>query len=448
MYTLDSRSHPGYDLVPEHHSQPNNRNSPSIMIRIENRAQLIYLLTEAAEIEHNVLCCYLFAQFSMKNDASEGLSTQQLEKVRSWRRTLSDISVQEMLHLASACNLLTAIGGAPQLRRPNLPTSPRAYPEAFELRLVPFGLEALEQFVFLERPENLESDGHVEPTYRDASLAVSSLRDVFSREREYGTLGELYRGIEDGLDYLAQKLGEERLFIGEPSAQTADSFFHLPGLSPVHDLESAHAAVQVIIEQGEGASPEAEDSHYRRFDKMRQEYRELLTEDPGFQPGRPVLANPYALLPSDVASGSNVNLLDDPLSVDVCSLFDGCYETMVQMLGRLFVHAEESQEELHTLADIAVGLMADVLGPLGSVLTLLPAGPSHSGLNAGPSFRLSRGASIPTNKEAARFVFYERIKELAAYCRFLQPPPERTAVLTDVRKALDAIASRLERVGE
>lgn len=413
------------------------------MIRIENRAQLIYLLTEAAEIEHNVLCCYLFAQFSMKNDTSEGLSSRQLEKVKGWRRTLADISVQEMLHLASACNLLTAVGGAPQLRRPNLPTSPRAYPKVFELRLVPFGLEALDQFVFLERPEDLDSASRANPTYRDASLAVSSLRDAFSREREYETLGELYRGIEDGLDYLSQKLGEDRLFIGKVGAQTADSFFHLPGLAPVHDLKSARFALNVIIEQGEGASPEAEDSHYRRFAKMRDEYKELLSEDAMFEAGRPVVVNPYALLPSDAAAGSGVNLLDNPLSVDMSSLFDGCYETMVQMLGRLFVHAEESEAELDTLADIAVGLMADVIEPLGSALTRLPAGPSYPGLNAGPSFRLSRGASIPTNKDAARLVFSERMAELAAYCRFLQPPAETATVVNDVRTALDNVAKRL-----
>ena len=35
-------------------------------VSIENRAQLIYLLTEAAELEHNVLCSYLFALFTMK----------------------------------------------------------------------------------------------------------------------------------------------------------------------------------------------------------------------------------------------------------------------------------------------------------------------------------------------------------------------------------------------
>ena len=412
-------------------------------IRIENRSQLIYLLTEAAEIEHNVLCCYLFAQFSMKNDSSEGLSAPQLAKVNEWHRTLSDIAIQEMLHLAAACNLLTAVGGAPQLRRPNLPTSPRAYPDAFELRLVPFGLEAVEQFVFLERPEELASESAGSSSYRDSSLAVSSLSDIFSRERQYGTLGELYRGIEDGLGYLSQKLGEDGLFIGDPKAQTAQSFFKLPGLEPVHDLESAQAALTVIIEQGEGASPDSEDSHYRRFDRMRQEYKALLAEDPAFEPGRPVVTNPYALMPADVSANSGVNLLDDQASVDACSLFDACYETMVQILGRLFVHAEESESELKRLSEVGIELMIDVIEPLGRVITLLPAGPSFPGFNAGPSFRLSRGASIPTNKDAARFVFIERMRELTAYSRFLQPPAETAAVFEDVQKALERITDRL-----
>jgi Ferritin-like len=412
-------------------------------VRIENRAQLIYLLTEAAEIEHNVLCAYLFAQFTMKNDPSEGLTPKQLASVHRWRGAIRQIVVQEMLHLASACNLLTAVGGAPQLRRPNLPTSPRAYPKAFELRLVPFGPAALDQFVFLERPEYAESSGHPGASYREASLAVSSLRDAFSREREYETLGELYRGIEDGLSYLTQKLGEEKLFIGRPEAQTADSFFRLPGLAPIHNLQSSLAALNVIVEQGEGASPDSPDSHYRRFLRMRDEFRDLVAEDGNFEPGRPVVTNPYALMPGDVAAGSEIALLDGPLSVDMSSLFDGCYEIMVQMLGRLFVHAEETGVELQALAEISVGLMADVLEPLGSAISLLPAGPSHPGLNAGPSFRLSRGASIPTQKDAARFVFHERMSELAAYCRFLPAASGAPPALAGVREALDRFARRL-----
>lgn len=412
-------------------------------VRIENRAQLVYLLTEAAEIEHNVLCCYLFAQFTMKDDASEGLTAPQLDAVRRWRGVLRDIALQEMLHLASACNLLTAVGGAPQLRRPNLPTNPRAYPSAFELRLVPFGLEALDQFVFLERPEYLEASHRPAQTYREASLAVASVSDIFSREREYETLGELYRGIEDGLDYLSQKLGEPKLFLGGQAVQTTDSFFRMPGLAPVHDLASARAALKVIVEQGEGAGPNARDSHYQRFLEMRDECRRLTEADPNFRPGRPVLTNPYGLLPADMGLTTSVNLLADPVSIDVANLFDGCYELMVQMLGRLFVHAEESEEELAQLADTAIGLMLEVIEPLGSALTRMPAGPPYPGLNAGPGFRLSRGAAIPTHGEAARVVFQERLGELAACSRFLQASRQAPACLPSVGEALDRFAGAL-----
>jgi hypothetical protein len=79
----------------------------------------------------------------------------------------------------------------------------------------------VDQFVFLERPEYIDAADRPGPSYRDSALAVSSLRDVFSCERDYETLGELYRGIEDGLDYLSQKLGEETLFVGRPGSQTA-----------------------------------------------------------------------------------------------------------------------------------------------------------------------------------------------------------------------------------
>jgi len=409
-----------------------------VPVRIENRAQLIYLLTEAAELEHEILCCYLFAAYSMKSDTSEGVTDEQLEAIRGWRGVIGEIVVQEMLHLATACNLLTAVGGSPQLRRPNLPTSPRAYPPAFQLRLVPFNIDSLDLFIRLEQPEALLQ----REDYRATAVPLDRLSDIFSSERGYETVGELYRGIEDGFTYLAQKSGEEELFVGPPGAQTGPDLFSLPGLIPVHDLESALAAINVIVEQGEGASIEVENSHYRRFLRIREEYAAQLEADPSFQPARDVVPNPYATRPNDLAESAQINLLDDPISVDVCNLFDGCYELMVQILGRLFIHADESPEELTTLADVAVGLMLDVLTPLGSAITLLPAGPSYPDLRAGPSFRLSRGTAIPAHREAARLIFRERLLELSRYCQFLRQPgsPE---VLDRVRTALTGFAGKL-----
>ena len=115
------------------------------------------------------------------------------------------------------------------------------------------------------------------------------------------------------------------------------------------------------------------------------------------------------------------------------------------MLGRLFAHGEESEDELTQLAEITEGLMVDVIGPLGDALTRLPAGPSHSGLTAGPSFRFSRDINTPPHRDAARALFIERLKELSAYCGFLQTEGSLSSVLTRVRASLGRYAEQLEK---
>jgi hypothetical protein len=63
-----------------------------------------------------------------------------------------DVTKQEMLHLALATNLLTAIGAAPHLHRPNFPILSRWYPPGVQLALLRFGERALRHFIYLERP--------------------------------------------------------------------------------------------------------------------------------------------------------------------------------------------------------------------------------------------------------------------------------------------------------
>ena len=178
-------------------------------VRIENRAQLIYLLTEAAELEHGIMCCYLFSAFSIKRDVSEGVSEEQLAVMNRWRRTIMQVATEEMTHMALACNLLTAVGGKPHTRRPNLPSSPRAYPPTFRLGLVPFDRESLESFIFLERPEEEQRPAFDMTGLDDVPHSLVFFNDIFSSERQYSTVGHLYRGIEDGFRYLVQKHGEE-----------------------------------------------------------------------------------------------------------------------------------------------------------------------------------------------------------------------------------------------
>src|SRR5580658_8859926 len=99
-------------------------------LRVDTREELVYLLGQACEIEHGVMCEYLYAQFSLKRGPDEGLTDGQLARVQAWEKALITVIKQEMLHLALATNILTAIGAAPHFERPNFPILSRWYPSA------------------------------------------------------------------------------------------------------------------------------------------------------------------------------------------------------------------------------------------------------------------------------------------------------------------------------
>src|SRR5258705_1168652 len=127
--------------------------APEAPFVIEHREALIYMLCEAAELEHGIMCQYLFAAFSLKESQDEGLTADELTAVTRWQRQILNVAAGEMLHLALVHNMLSAIGAAPHLSRPNLPAPAGHYPAAVQLALLPFGDQALRHFMFLERPE-------------------------------------------------------------------------------------------------------------------------------------------------------------------------------------------------------------------------------------------------------------------------------------------------------
>src|SRR6187455_817817 len=91
------------------------RADPEAPFVIEHREALIYMLCQAAELEHGIMCQYLFAAVSLKQRADKGLTPEELEAVTRWRRTISHVATDEMLHLALVQNVLAAIGAAPHL---------------------------------------------------------------------------------------------------------------------------------------------------------------------------------------------------------------------------------------------------------------------------------------------------------------------------------------------
>jgi hypothetical protein len=142
------------------------------------------------------MCQYLYAAFSLKQTTDEGLTESQLGTVERWRKTLSYIATQEMLHLALVQNLLSAVGAAPHLERPNLPQPAGHYPPGVILTLLPFGEAALRHFMFLERPEGMDLADATGLEAVERAAPVMQDGDIVPRLQDFATVGHLYRSIE------------------------------------------------------------------------------------------------------------------------------------------------------------------------------------------------------------------------------------------------------------
>src|SRR6185437_2752349 len=102
-----------------------------------HRDQLVAMLCEAAEVEHCLMCTYLYGAFSLKQRTDEDLTAAELEAVRRWRATVIDIAIDEMLHLALVNNLLISLGATPHYGRYNFPINPGVFPRMSPLRWRP-----------------------------------------------------------------------------------------------------------------------------------------------------------------------------------------------------------------------------------------------------------------------------------------------------------------------
>src|SRR5262245_42579015 len=417
--------------------------APEAPFVIEHREALIYMLYEAAELEHGIMCQYLFAAFSLKQREDEGLTADELESVLRWRQGVAHVATEEMLHLALVQNLLSAIGSAPHLARPNLPSPARHYPAGVNLTLVPFGEPALRHFMFLERPEGMElkgAQGIDAPVHEAVPLMAEG--DIVPQPQDFATLGHLYRSIEHGIDHLAAKFGERNLFVGPPRAQATSDYFHWPELVPVTDLASAHQAIDTILEQGEGARGQWQNAHFGQFVQILDEYRQLKAANSDFEPARPVH---FATVPPSQPDAA-VARITEGMTSRCTDLFNVGYEVLLQTLHRYFAHTEETDAQLTTLSRAAITLMVGVLKPLGEMITTLSVGPEHPGMTAGASFELFyENDYLVPHREAAWALLEERLRDAVNFCGLIQKSSEHRVAteLETVRTALVGIADSL-----
>jgi CDGSH-type Zn-finger protein/uncharacterized Fe-S cluster protein YjdI len=402
-------------------------------IRIETREELIYLLAEAAAIEHNLMCCYLYAAWSLKRGERDGLTRHQAEAVSRWKRAIISVAIEEMTHLALVGNLTSAIGGSPHLSRPNFPIPPGYHPSGVVVELARFSAAVLDHFIFLERPEGKELSDATEFVHPADYHRTQPKGRLMPHAQDYNTVGHLYRGIRHGMDVLAHHMGEAALFCGEATAQIGPGDVSLPGMVVVGDLKSAEMAIETIIEQGEGAPGHSEDSHYNRFLRVRREYEEFLASDPTFQPAFPVAHNPVMRAPLDPAERV---FIDEPTTAKVLDLANAVYSHALRCLVQSYGRTADDQADKKLFLDAAIDLMF-VLTEIGPYIASLPATKSHPGINAGMTFTMLRDlARLPRGRSEHRTIA-ERFVEMAKHARAICPTGHELA----------GIAATLERIG-
>lgn len=376
------------------------------MTPASHRAQLVGMLAEAAEIEHCLMCTYLYAAFSLKQNADEGLEPDELAAVQRWRREIIAIATDEMLHLSLANNLAIAIGARPHYRRFNFPIAAGLFPADVSVELAPFDEATLDHFVYLERPADVaerDGDRYEKSSYRRHAVAgrLSMLPD------DYSTVGELYETIAQSCELLVQRSGEATLFIGPRAAQLSPQDFRLPGLATIGTLAEAKQAIDFIVQQGEGSRAEKAGSHYARFCAIRREWQGLKARRPGFEPARPAARNPVMRDP--VVAGLRIHVTAEPAA----SLLDAanvCYELMLRLLTAMSdvpPRSEEAAARRREMADQTLAMM-HMMGDIGSALATLPASDKHPGINAGMTFTASRTVLAYLSAETATLVLAER----------------------------------------
>ncbi|WP_329249093.1 CDGSH iron-sulfur domain-containing protein [Actinoallomurus sp. NBC_01490] len=342
------------------HPTPRRHAAPA---RIATMDDLREHLQWAVELEHATLPPYLCALYSLDPERN----SEAVEVV-------AGVFIEEMLHLTLAANLLNAVGGHPRLDSPRmLPPHPRRLPHgdaSLELSLLPFGDEALDMFLRLERP---------------APPGAPAEGD------RYETIGQFYAAIEDGLRHLCDRLGEREVFRGDPARQVhAGHFRHTGGrMIAVTDLTSALAALEEIVEEGEGTSRGAvwdgdpdvhhpdrdEVAHYYRFQELRAGRRYRRGDTPRSGPtGETITVDLLGVLPmrpnprlADHAPGSAIRTAQEE--------FDRTYCTLLHLL-------EEAFNGSPRLLAVATATMYKLKTQAQALMRM----PDGEGTTAGPTF--------------------------------------------------------------
>ncbi|HEY1187873.1 MAG TPA: ferritin-like domain-containing protein [Gemmata sp.] len=377
--------------------------------------KVVSKLRQAAEIEQQFMCMYLYGAFSIQkrfaNHQRLPLSPAQLELTRRWASIVYSVARQEMEHLAIVNNLLRSIGAAPYFARVNLSEKPLAgfhlgaeplpgearatraaegavggtdctqlLPVPHDFRFDRFDFEAARRWTCMEAAncETLLAGGG--DHFADWCFARKSAQPAAAPPGsvEPGTIQDLYHELEE----LVAQLPDTAFVNGAGAQVTIEQQYDIY-VFPVTDHASARQAMRLITEQGEGTdAPPTYPSHYYRFYDIVREW-----ERPE---NRPLLAS------WDVLPNPHRDQIQIPYTKRVYELFNDAYETLLIMLTGLYATQNQNPAGYPYFGP-ALGMeafapfMTMVIRSLAEVLVQLRATDGQNGkaVRVGPGFEIS-----------------------------------------------------------
>src|SRR5260221_5774689 len=327
--------------------------SMDVEVRTISRERLLHALYEAAELEHNLMCTYLYAAFSLRSGTAEGLSAAEAEAVERWRRIILNVATDEMGHLSAVWNITAALGGSPRFGRGNFPLDPGGLPAGVVVKLAPFNDAVLQHFIHLERPQ-----GSPEPDGEGFTPEFVFKRGT-RRPRlmpmgvDYDTVGALYQTLSEGLARFVADVGESEAFCGDPLLQLSSAEVALAGARPVICAKTALAAFTAIVEQGEGAPLDAVGSHYQKFIAIPVEMAELQRANPEFTPAFSAATHPVQRTPMRPSGRAWIEDEDAPRTAESATT---AYALMMRLIAYTYAVPQPSPEKSLARA-LATGLM-------------------------------------------------------------------------------------------
>ena len=193
-------------------------------------------LQAAIELEHSTIPLYLTALYSIQPNSNQKVAEIIFSVVR-----------EEMLHMVIAGNVLNAIGGSPQVNKPEfIPTYPGNLPMVQPDLIV--GLAPLSMDLITNTFMQIETS--IDPEDYPAKPVAFPLRTTLEEE-EYKTIGEFYEAI---IHKITELHNRGKLTIKPRNQVFNEQWFPKTELFEIADVEKATSALHLIIVQGEGTT--------------------------------------------------------------------------------------------------------------------------------------------------------------------------------------------------